>query len=302
MKIIFMGTPHFAVPSLKILVENGFDVVGVITAVDKERGRGKKIQPSPVKQYALEQGLNILQPKNLKNEDFQAELKALNADIQVVVAFRMLPASVFEMPPKGTINLHSSLLPDYRGAAPINWAVINGEKESGLTTFFIEQKIDTGEILFQHKMEIGEEETAGALHDRMMEEGAELVLKTVRALESGDYTTSPQPKLEQYKAAPKIFKDDCEINFLNNGESIRNFVRGLCPYPAAYTILKEHRFKVFKTEIEYAENLPAPGTIETDEKTFIKVACNNSWVHLTDLQLAGKKRMKIDELLRGFKL
>lgn len=298
-----MGTPDFAVPCLKILVENSYDVVGVITATDKERGRGKKLQPSPVKKYALEQGLNILQPRNLKNPDFLAELKALNADLQVVVAFRMLPALVFEMPPKGTINLHSSLLPDYRGAAPINWAVINGETESGLTTFFIEQKIDTGELLFQHKMKIGEAETAGELHDRMMMEGAELVLKTVKAIETGKYTTTPQPKTEIEKHAPKIFKEDCEINWNQAAKKVFDFIRGLSPYPAAYTILKGHRFKVFQTKInEVDETLPEAGVFETDNTTYLKVACTDAWLYLEDLQLAGKKRMKIEELLRGFDL
>ncbi len=295
-----MGTPDFAVPSLDILVKNGFNIVGVITATDKERGRGKKLHPSPVKKYALEKGLHILQPKNLKNPVFLAELKALNADLQVVVAFRMLPALVFEMPPKGTINLHSSLLPNYRGAAPINWAIINGEKESGVTTFFIEQKIDTGEILFQEKMAIGEAETAGELHDRMMNIGAELVLKTVKAIEEDNFKTSPQPKTKIEKHAPKIFKEDCEINWNKSGDEIFNFVRGLSPYPSAFTILRGNRFKVFKVNIEYSQNISTVGTIESDNKTYIKVACKDAWVYLTDLQLAGKKRMNVEDLLRGF--
>ncbi|MCL4127361.1 UNVERIFIED_CONTAM: hypothetical protein GTU68_041055 [Idotea baltica] len=299
MRIVFMGTPDFAVPTLKELVDNGYDVVGVITATDKERGRGKTVQPSPVKKYALENSLNVLQPKNLKAPDFQAELKALNADLQVVVAFRMLPASVFEMPPKGTINLHSSLLPEYRGAAPINWAVINGETETGLTTFFIEQKIDTGELLFQHKMEIGWDETAGELHDRMMNAGGKLVLKTVKAIEVGNYKTTPQPQAET-KPAPKIFKEDCEIDWNNPTRNIFDFIRGLSPYPAAFTVLKGNRFKVFKSKMEMNNNTPEAGTLKTDNKTFIKVATQDGWLHLIDLQLAGKKRMRVEDLLRGF--
>jgi len=295
-----MGTPHFAVPSLNILVENGFDVVGVITAVDKPKGRGQKLVPSPVKQYALDKGLNVLQPKNLKAPAFIEELKALKADLQIVVAFRMLPAVVFEMPPKGTVNLHASLLPQYRGAAPINWAIINGEQETGMTTFFIEQQIDTGELIYQESIDIPFWETAGELHDRMMEEGAELVLKTAKAIEKGNCPRLPQKIDGELKKAPKIFKADCEINWNQSVGDIYNHIRGLSPYPAAYTILKNNRFKIYQCHFEYGEAKVEPGTIDTDNKTYLKVAGTDGFIHINELQLAGKKRMETKQFLAGF--
>ena len=300
MKIVFMGTPDFAVGILKHLVENECEIVGVITATDKAAGRGNKIQYSAVKKYALEQGLKILQPKNLKSKAFLKELKLLKADLQVVVAFRMLPAVVFELPPKGTVNLHGSLLPQYRGAAPINWAIINGEKKSGVTTFFIEQEIDTGQIIYKGETEITEDMTAGELHDLLMKQGAEVMLKTVKAIETGNYPQIPQPHDVELKPAPKIFKDDCKIDWEQLNGKVHDFIRGLSPYPAAYTILKGKRFKIFKTtKIEEKPSL-SPGQIKTDNKTYIHVATNDGYLCIKELQMEGKKRMKTEDLLRGF--
>jgi len=300
MKIVFMGTPDFAVGILKHLVENNCEIVGVITATDKAAGRGNKIQYSAVKKYALEQGLKILQPKNLKSKAFLKELKALQADLQVVVAFRMLPAVVFELPTKGTINLHGSLLPQYRGAAPINWAVINGEKKSGVTTFFIEQEIDTGQIIYKGETEITENMTAGELHDLLMNQGAEIMLKTVKAIESGNYPQTPQPQGVELKAAPKIFKEDCKIDWEQLTDKVHDFIRGLSPYPAAYTVLKNKRFKIFKTTKVREKPTLSPGQIDTDNKTFIHIATNDGYLCIKELQMEGKKRMKTEDLLRGF--
>ena len=296
-----MGTPDFAVPSLKILLEAGYDIVGVITSTDKMGGRGKKqLIQSAVKKYALGKGLNVLQPKNLKHPDFLKELKALRADLQVVVAFRMLPEVVWNMPPMGTINLHGSLLPKYRGAAPINWAVIKGEKETGATTFLLKHEIDTGDILFRESMLIGENETAGEVHDKMMEMGAGLVLKTVRALESGNYQTIPQDTSQATKA-PKIFHETCEVNFHQNTETIHNFIRGLSPYPTAWTTLDDTKLKIFKTKKEMANHCFAPGAFIANGKNQLKVSTLDGFVHLLEVQLAGKKRMKIADFLRGYK-
>jgi len=300
MKIVFMGTPDFAVGILKHLVENNCEIVGVITATDKAAGRGNKIQYSAVKKYALEQGLKILQPKNLKSKAFLKELKALQADLQVVVAFRMLPAVVFELPTKGTINLHGSLLPQYRGAAPINWAVINGEKKSGVTTFFMEQEIDTGQIIYKGETEITENMTAGELHDLLMNQGAEIMLKTVKAIESGNYPQTPQPQGVELKAAPKIFKEDCKIDWEQLTDKVHDFIRGLSPYPAAYTVLKNKRFKIFKTTKVREKPTLSPGQIDTDNKTFIHIATNDGYLCIKELQMEGKKRMKTEDLLRGF--
>ncbi|MEZ4888385.1 MAG: methionyl-tRNA formyltransferase [Chitinophagales bacterium] len=302
MRIVFMGTPDFAVPSLDILLQNGYDIVGVITATDKRAGRGNKLQQSEVKKYALEKGLNVLQPKNLKNEDFQAELKALKADLQVVVAFRMLPASVFEMPPKGTINLHGSLLPQYRGAAPINWAVINGDKESGVTTFFIEQKIDTGEIIFQAKVPIAETDTAGDLHDALQEVGAKLLLKTVNAIRDGDYPKTKQVFEGEPKKAPKIFKEDCEINWKQSTETVYNFIRGMSPYPTAFTHLDGQSLKVFSSAKIMENHGYEADTWLSDGKTFLRVATLDGFIDLKEVQLQGKKRLMVDAFLRGYRL
>ena len=309
LRIVFMGTPQFAVESLKALVENGYNVVGVITMPDKPAGRGYKLQPSPVKEYALSQNLAVLQPEKLKNEIFLQELRNLKADLQIVVAFRMLPEVVWDMPPKGTFNLHASLLPQYRGAAPINWAVINGEKETGATTFFLTHEIDTGKIIFQEKIPIKEEDDAGTVHDKLMEMGASLVLKTVDAIIGDTVKPIPQRNLiaqaEILKPAPKLFKETCRINWADPAPSIRNFVRGLSPHPAAWTELTAldktvSPFKIFEVStVEKPHSLPA-GTIVTDNKSFIDVAASSGFVRLLDIQLAGKKRMRAKEFLNGF--
>lgn len=307
MKIVFMGTPDFAVRSLSILVENGYDVVGVITAPDRPAGRGQEIRKSPVKVYAEEQGLNILQPTNLKDESFVAELTALQPDVQVVVAFRMLPEVVWQIPSKGTFNLHASLLPQYRGAAPINWAIINGEEETGVTTFLIDKEIDTGKVLFQQKVPISNNDNAGMLHDRLMEVGAKLVLKTVKAIEANDYTPVPQSEMmnKTLNAAPKIFKDDCRIDWNKPVDDVYNFIRGMSPYPAAFTTLvspegKNYILKVYNTTKELDDAGQTPGSIDTDNKTYLKIATPDGYIMVNELQLAGKKRMKTDEFLRGF--
>lgn len=304
-----MGTPEFAVESLKALVENGYQVVGVITAPDKPAGRGRQLTESAVKKYAIEKGLFILQPEKLKNPEFIAELQSLKADLQIVVAFRMLPEMVWNMPPMGTFNLHASLLPQYRGAAPLNWAVINGEKETGVTTFLLSHEIDTGQIIFQEKVSITENDTVGDLHDQMMEIGAKLVLKTVDALAEGKVEAIDQAQLidnqEKIKQAPKIFKDDCRIDWTRDTESIRNLIRGLSPYPTAWTELIHPEkaeiltAKIFSAIRENSSLTAAPGTLLTDGKKFLKIACVDGWLSITDIQLSGKKRMKIDELLRG---
>lgn len=302
MNIIFMGTPDFAVASLKTLVDNGFNIVGVITAPDKPAGRGQKINESSVKKYAVEQGLTILQPIKLKDAVFLAQLRALNADLQVIVAFRMLPEMVWNMPPRGTVNLHASLLPQYRGAAPINWAIINGETESGVSTFFLKQEIDTGDLLFSERVKIDRNDTAGDLHDKLMETGAQLLLKTVTAIEKGDYEEQPQASDPALKAAPKIFKEDCLINWNQPAESVFNFIRGLSPYPTSFTHLQEKILKIFAAEVQLIQPDSLPGTFETDNKTYLKFACLNSSISVLEVQLEGKKRMKIDEFLRGVKL
>ena len=309
-RIVFMGTPDFAVESLKALVENGYQVVGVITAPDKPAGRGRQLSESAVKKYASENNLNILQPEKLKNPEFIAELKKLNADMQIVVAFRMLPEIVWSMPPMGTFNLHGSLLPQYRGAAPLNWAVINGEKETGVTTFLLSHEIDTGKIMFQEKIGIAENDTVGDLHDRLMVIGAQLVLKTVDALADGNVEAIDQEHLignqDAIKHAPKIFKDDCRIDWTKDSESVRNLIRGLSPYPTAWTeLVRPGKDETITAKIFAAapdgSSLPAePGTLQTDGKKYLKIACADAWLSVTDIQLSGKKRMKIDELLRGF--
>ncbi|WP_293300742.1 methionyl-tRNA formyltransferase [Pedobacter sp. UBA4863] len=302
MKIVFMGTPDFAVASLNAMKNAGFDIVGVVTAADKPAGRGQKLNESAVKKYAVENGLKVLQPLKLKDPEFIAELQALNADLQVVVAFRMLPEVVWNMPPKGTINLHGSLLPQYRGAAPINHAIINGEKESGVTTFFLKHEIDTGDVIFSTSTPITEEDTAGTLHDKLMNIGAELIVKTVKAIEEGNYTEVPQPMDTELKFAPKIFKDFCEINWKQDNNIVYNHIRGLSPYPTAFTFLNEKTLKVFKVEKEATTPKTAAGIFETDGKTFLKFATNNGYINLLELQLEGKKRMKVDEFLRGVRL
>lgn len=297
-----MGTPDFAVASLAALKNTGFDIVGVVTAPDKPAGRGQKLNESAVKKYAVEHGLKVLQPLKLKDPEFIAELKSLNADLQVVVAFRMLPEVVWNMPSKGTINLHGSLLPQYRGAAPINHAIINGEKESGVTTFFLKQEIDTGDIIFSESTPITEDDTAGTLHDRLMEIGAKLIVKTVKAIEEGTYKEVPQPMNAELKAAPKIFKDFCQINWKQDNDKVFNHIRGLSPYPTAFTSLNDKTLKVFKIEKENTNPKIEAGNFETDGKTFLKFATNNGYIKLLEVQMEGKKRMQIDEFLRGVRL
>lgn len=299
-----MGTPDFAVASLDALRKTGFDIVGVITAPDKPAGRGQKINQSAVKQYADAHNLYTLQPEKLKNPDFLKELAALNADLQVVVAFRMLPEVVWNMPKHGTINLHASLLPQYRGAAPINWAIINGEKTSGVTTFFLKHEIDTGDILFCEKVAISEDMVAGELHDELMNVGAKLLTKTVQAIKEGNYEELPQDSFDDtvLKHAPKIFKADCEINWNEPLERVYNHIRGLSPYPAAFTSLQDKFLKIYKAKKEYINHDTTVGSYLTDNKTFLKFATSDGYISVKEIQLEGKKRMKIDEFLRGVKL
>ena len=307
MKIVFMGTPDFAVPSLDILVKNGFDVVAVVTATDKLGGRGnKQLLQSAVKQYAVAHNLPVLQPEKLKNPEFVEILRGYEADLFVVVAFRMLPEIVWTMPPLGTINVHGSLLPKYRGAAPINWAVINGEKETGVTTFFLKHEIDTGDVIFREKMPIGEDDIVGEIHDRMMTLGANALLKTVKAIDSQTVIPLSQPD-EAATHAPKIFHETCHIDFSKTVSEVHNFVRGLSPYPTAWTMLDELKLKVFKTAKEIA---PPPDTLGTgqyeagkvvsDGKSFLKITCSDGYIHLLDVQLAGRKRMLIRDFLNGY--
>lgn len=301
-----MGTPEFAVASLDILIRNGYNVVGVVTVPDKPAGRGQQLQQSAVKKYALEKGLHILQPEKLKDENFINDLKNLKADLQIVVAFRMLPEAVWNMPPLGTFNLHGSLLPKYRGAAPINWAVINGETESGVTTFKLKHEIDTGNMLFQAKTPITKTTTAGDLHDSLMQIGADLILKTVKAIEGGNYELKPQDDTQSIHA-PKIFKETCKINWNNPAGKIYNLIRGLSPYPTAYTEFVDKNgqtvgVKIYTSEMEEIVNNNKPGTVMSDGKTFMKVACSNGYIYIKELQMAGKKRMSTEEFLRGFKM
>lgn len=310
LRIVYMGTPEFAVESLKRLVEGGYNIVGVITMPDKPMGRhGSVLQPSPVKQYAVSQGLKVLQPEKLKNEEFVAELRSLNADLQIVVAFRMLPEVVWSMPRLGTFNLHASLLPQYRGAAPINWAVINGDTETGITTFFLKHEIDTGEIIDQVRVPIADTDNVEVVYERLMRLGGDLVLKTVDAILEGSVKTIPQEELAQVgelRPAPKIFKETCRIDWTIGVKRIYDFVRGLSPYPAAWTELYQEgadpiMLKIFETEKLFCGHSLAPGTIVTDCKTYFKIASSDGYVNVLSLQLAGKKRMEINDFLRGYR-
>lgn len=308
LRIVFMGTPDFAVESLRKLVENGYNIVGVITAPDKPAGRGYKLQQSAVKEYAASQNLNVLQPVNLKDEQFIEELRSLEADIQVVVAFRMLPEVVWDMPPKGTFNLHGSLLPQYRGAAPINWAVINGEKETGVTTFFLKHEIDTGEIIFREKVVIEPNDNAGVIHDKLMVIGADLVQKTIDAVIDGSADATPQEELfenaAELRPAPKIFRETCEIDWTKPAKEIHNHIRGLAPYPAAWTLFevsgKMVNFKIYESEIISESHDLAQGTIVTDNKTTLRIAVQDGFIDILELQMSGKRKMKTRELLNGF--
>jgi methionyl-tRNA formyltransferase len=307
MRIIFMGTPEFAVPTLDILAKH-YDVIAVVTMPDKPAGRGQQVQESAVKKYAVANNIRVLQPEKLKSEEFITELSELKADLQVVVAFRMLPEIVWNMPPLGTYNLHASLLPQYRGAAPINWALINGEQESGATTFKLQHEIDTGNILFQHRVKLTDDTTAGELHDILMNEGAQLMLKTIVAIENKNYELKSQDLLVStgnLKHAPKIYKDTCRISWEATCENVHNLVRGLSPYPAAWSELCDDKGGIFSTKIyrttkEKTEHVLAPGTIVCSDKQTLKVACTNGFIHIQELQLAGRKRMKTSEFLKGF--
>ena len=303
MKIIYMGTPDFAVEPLRRLVEAGKNIVAVVTMPDKHAGRGHKIQFSPVKEYALSVNLPILQPVNLKDPEFVEQLRSYQADLQIVVAFRMLPEIVWNMPPLGTFNLHASLLPQYRGAAPINWAVINGETETGITTFFLQHEIDTGNIIQQQKIDIAPDDNAGIVHDKLMYLGSDLVLQTVNQIESGNVASIPQPEGE-LKPAPKIFKDTCQINFNTTAESVRNLVRGLAPYPAAWIELADAEgnttnMKIYEVNKELCSPTHPAGTLICDGKKILKVAVLDGYIHLDQVQLAGKKRMPAADLMRG---
>ena len=309
LRIIFMGTPDFAVASLKAMVEAGYNIVGVITAPDKPAGRGMKLTASAVKKYAAENGLRILQPEKLKNADFLNELRSLNADLQIVVAFRMLPEIVWNMPRLGTINVHGSVLPQYRGAAPINWAVINGERETGVTTFKLQQEIDTGNILLKETFAIDENETAGDVHDRMKDIGAQLLLRTIEGLKDGSLQEVEQMVFVEktsLKHAPKIFTETCIIDWSKTVEEVHNLIRGLSPYPGAIATLQGKMLKIYKSEKEPFANeekgqQKTGATFETDGKNYLKFVCANGFIHAKEVQLEGKKRISIEDFLRGYR-
>jgi len=303
-RIIFLGTPEFAVASLDALVKADRNIVAVVTAPDKLAGRGMHLQQSAVKKYAVEKGLNILQPEKLKDPIFLDELRALKADLQIVVAFRMMPEIVWNMPPMGTINLHGSLLPQYRGAAPINWAIINGEKETGVTTFKLKHEIDTGNILLSEKIPIGEDETAGELHDRMKEIGAQLLVKAVQGLAEGtlneiDQSSVVSRQLSELKHAPKIFTETCKIDWSKPVDEVYNLIRGLSPYPSAFTYLDKKILKIYKAQKEKTTPSIATGSFNTDKKTFLKFATADGYINIKELQLEGKKKMNVEDFLRG---
>ena len=305
LRIVFMGTPDFAVQTLKTILEHNYNVVGVITAPDRPAGRGRKLNESAVKTFAKEKGLHILQPTNLKSEDFLDELKALNANLQIIVAFRMLPKVVWDMPEYGTFNLHASLLPNYRGAAPINWAIINGETKTGVSTFFIDEKIDTGEMILQKEVEIDPKENAGSLHDKLMHVGSNLVIGTIKLIEQGNVKTTPQPEDAISKTAYKLNRDNCKINWQADLDHIYNQIRGLSPYPAAWCILKnedeELDVKIYKAEKETENHNLAIGTVIFD-KSSIKVAAKGGFISILEIKLPGKRNMDVKSLLNGFSL
>ena len=305
LRIIFMGTPDFAVSSLAALVDAGCQIVGVITAPDKPAGRGMKITESAVKKYALEKGLHILQPEKLKNPQFIHSLKVLNADLQIVVAFRMLPEIVWGMPSLGTINLHGSLLPQYRGAAPIHWAVINGEKETGVTTFKLQHAIDTGDILLQKNFQIGPDETTGEVHDKMKDIGAKVLVETIKGIAENSLQEKQQASIlseSSLKHAPKLFTENCQINWNQSIDTIHNFIRGLSPFPGALSKLDDKILKIYRSKKESSTNKELPGTVFSDGKTYLKIAGSDGFIHLLDLQLEGKKRMLTEDFLRGYRL
>ncbi len=310
LRIVYMGTPDFAVETLRLLVERKYNVVAVVTMPDKPAGRGHKIQFSPVKQYALSQGLPVLQPEKLKDEGFLKDLRSYNAHLQIVVAFRMLPQVVWDMPPMGTFNLHASLLPQYRGAAPLNWAIMNGDKETGITTFFLSHEIDTGRVIQRRSIPIGDKDNVGIVHDKLMIMGAEMVCETVDNIIAGNVVAIPQEELmtdEPLRAAPKIFKETCRLDWNKSVEELYNQVRGLSPYPAAWCEWVAPDGTVSSVKVYTASRQMRPvnvpcGTIYTDGSKVIEVACSNGFLRLEELQLAGKKRLSVSELLRGFRL
>lgn len=308
LRIVFMGTPEFAVESLKALTDHNYNIVGVVTVPDKPAGRGQKLAESPVKQFAVQQGIMVLQPTKLRDPEFISQLQLLKADLQVIVAFRMLPEVIWNMPPLGSFNLHASLLPQYRGAAPINWAVINGEKETGVTTFFLKHEIDTGGIIFQEKVAILPEDNAGSVHDKLMHLGASLVVKTVETIAQGEVQTTEQELMhgtEPLKPAPKLFKEDGKLAWTEAATNIINKIRGLSPYPAAWTELENDEGQLQSMKIYHATLLPnpslAPGETQTDGKHFFHIGAQDGTIAITELQLAGKKRMPIAEFLKGFR-
>lgn len=308
LRIIYMGTPDFAVESLRCLVEGGYNIVGVVTMPDKPANRGHKLQQSPVKQYAVEHGLHVMQPERLKDETFIEELRSLHADLQIVVAFRMLPEVVWAMPRLGTFNLHASLLPQYRGAAPINWAVINGETRTGITTFFLKHEIDTGEVIQQVEIPISDTDNVGTVHDRLMKLGGDLVVETVDRILTGTVKSIPQEDIAvtgELKPAPKIFKETCRINWNQPTKRVYNFVRGLSPYPGAWTEMEQQGaeplvIKIFETSKLTNDPKCAPGTLQTDNRHFIHIATQDGWIDVKSLQLPNKKRLTVEELLRGY--
>ncbi len=303
LRIIYMGTPDFAVPSLETLIKNDFNVVAVLTAPDRPKGRGQQLATSPVKDCAVKYNIPVLQPTNLKSPEFIEELKGYNANLQIVVAFRMLPEVVWDMPEIGTFNLHASLLPQYRGAAPINWAIINGEKETGVSTFFLKHEIDTGKIIFQEKEEIKHDDTIGDLYVRLMNKGAKLVLKTVQAIQKGDYPQVDQNEDQELKNAPKIFRETCEIDWNQPTNKVYDFVRGLSPYPAAWTKLDGKNLKIYISEPVIKEvKSKNPGDFYSDGKTNLHFFTADGYLDIKELQIEGKKRMGIEEFLRGNKL
>jgi len=308
LRIVFMGTPEFAVASLEALVKAGYNIVGVITAPDKPAGRGMQLQQSAVKKYAVEHHLNVLQPEKLKQPEFLEALKALKADLQIVVAFRMLPEVVWNMPRMGSVNLHGSLLPQYRGAAPINWAVINGERETGVTTFKLKQEIDTGDILLQERFAIGENDTAGDVHDTMKEIGAAVLVKTVAGLAAGSLSETPQSEIAKLQSAirhaPKIFTETCRIDLTKTVDEVHNLIRGLSPFPGAFTMLNGKTLKIYKSEKEIDQRqtaLSRNNAYQTDGKTFLKFLCADGYIEVKELQLEGKKKMNVEDFLRGYR-
>ncbi len=307
LRIVYLGSPEFAVTPLQRLLEEGYNIIGVITTPDRLAGRGLKVQESAVKRYAISAGLPLLQPEKLKDPDFVEAFRALKPDLAIVIAFRMLPEVIWAMPRLGTFNLHASLLPQYRGAAPINWAIINGEQETGVTTFLLNREIDKGDILGQIRVPILPGDNAGSLHDKLMEAGTELVVRTIEKIATGDANPIPQPQTEAIglREAPKIFKKTCRIDWTQGCDEINNLIRGLSPYPAAYTELVRDgtvlTLKICTAKQEYILHQEQPGSIHSDNRQAFKIACSDGYVHIMELQLAGKKRMRTDEFLRGFK-